>query len=459
MKYSKKKREAEVSKQKGKRQGANRAYAANETSDKAGKASEGEETGGAEQGLSFNVSIVCYFSQCAQPHATPMRDHNAGRPRTAPSSPRWRGPSVNKVVFPRGGPSYLFDKALPPLPGAAGHSPLTNAPPFHMSKSAAPTASAAAKKALGLGLTLDLPSTSLFDANTVLYDTPTSPASNSASSMVRKAKSSQMLEIEPTIERTSSADASRGHRRHRGLSFGSSTLLGFAGDLKTKGKEKDVDHGKASPSLSRKGSFWSRKRYLNHSPEANMPSTPSSVAPTSAAHASPSTKQTPSHVRGLSRSLSERSFLPRPSPVVLEKGSSTTHLSPRHRPSSAKLPRSSNWGGFLHPSSKPRNSKELNDTQQLPGSDKTQTTSRRRAQTNPPLLHRLSLNIFSFATSPPSPHLQSVSTVDLPPTPSVEKLKPSVSVSPRDDESPTAYVRRLISSVSKEEIAGILASR
>lgn len=387
-----------------------------------------------------------------------MRDYNAvARPRTAPSSPRWRNPSANKVVFPRAGPSYLFDKALPPLPGAAGHSPRTNAPPIHMSKTAAPTASAAAKQALGLGLTLDLPSTSLFDANTALYDIPTSPTSNTASSMVRKAKSSQMLEAEPAVERTSSADASRGHRRHRGLSFGSSTLLGFAGDLKTKGKEKDVDNGKASPSLSRKGSFWSRKRYLNHSPEANMPSTPSSVEPTSAVPTSPSSQQAPSHARGLSRSLSERSFLPRPSAVVLEKGPSTTHLSPRHRPSSAKLPQSSNWGGFLHPSSKARNSKELNDTQ--PGSDRAQTTSRRRAQTNPPLLHRLSLNIFSFATSPPSPNLQSVSTVDLPPTPFVEKLKFSVSTSPRDDESPAAYVRRLVSSVNKAEIAGILASR
>ena len=378
-----------------------------------------------------------------------MRDHNAVvRPRTAPSSPRWRNPSPNKVVFPRAG----TNKALPPLPGAAGHSPFTNAT---MSMSAAPTASPAANQSLGLGLTLDLPSTSLLDANTVLYDTPTSPNSNTA--MVRKAKSSQMLETEPTVERTSSADVSRGHRRHRGLSFGSSTLLGFAGDLKTKGKEKDVDHGKASPSLSRKGSFWSRRRYLNHSPEVNIPSTPSSVAPTSPVHTSPSTKLSPPHVRGLSRSLSERSFLSRPSPV-LEKGPSTTHLSPRHRPSSAKQP-SSNWGGFLHPSSKARNSKELNDAQQLPDSPRAQTTLRRRAQTNPPLLHRLSLNIFSFATSPPSPIPQSVSTVNLPSTSSVEKLKPSVSKSPRDDESPAAYVRRLNSSVSKAEIAGILASR
>ncbi len=390
-----------------------------------------------------------------------MRNQNApgARPRTAPSSQRWRKrPSsptnVNKVVFPRTAPGHLLDKALPPLPDTAG-LPLLHSP-SPILKSATPPAPAAANPALGLALTLDLPSTSLFDENTVLYDTSTSPTGNTASPVVRKAKSSQMLETDMGVQQSSSASASR-DRRPRGLSFSSSTLLGFVGDNKTKGKEKDVDPGKSSPNLTRRGSFWSRKRNVTHSP---VPSTPSSIAPTGAVHTSPSRpqgKQTPLHVRGLSRSLSERSFVT--SPTALENGTSTTNFSHRNRPSSAKLSQSPNWGGFLHPPSKTRNSKELNDAQQPSHSDKAQTTSRRRAQTNPPLLHRLSLNIFSFATSPPSPNPQCVPILDLPTSPSIEKLRTSISKSARDGESPTAYVRRVVSSVSKAEVAGILASR
>ena len=396
-----------------------------------------------------------------------MRNQNVpgARPRTAPSSQRWRKrPSsptnVNKVVFPRTAPGHLLDKALPPLPDTA-RLPLSHSP-SPILKSATPPAPAAANPPLGLALTLNLPSTSLFDENTVWYDAPTSPIGNTASPVVRKAKSSQMLETDMGAQQSSSTTASSRDRRPRGLSFSSSTLLGFGGDNKTKGKEKDVNPGKLSPNLTRRGSFWSRKRNISHSPEANVPSTPSSIAPTSAVHTSPSRpqgKQTPLHVRGLSRSLSERSFVTRSSPTVLENGTSTTNFSHRNRPSSAKLSQSPSWGGFLHPPSKTRNSKELNDAQQPSHSDKARTTSRRRAQTNPPLLHRLSLNIFSFATSPPSPNPQSIPILDLPNTPSIEKLKTSISKSVRDGESPAAYVRRLVSSVSKAEVAGILASR
>ena len=70
VKYSEKKREAEVSKHKGKWQGANRAYAASEISGKAGKAGEGEETGGAEQGLGFKLIYTLFVGSANVPNHT-----------------------------------------------------------------------------------------------------------------------------------------------------------------------------------------------------------------------------------------------------------------------------------------------------------------------------------------------------------------------------------------------------
>ncbi|KAK2461793.1 hypothetical protein APHAL10511_006256 [Amanita phalloides] len=385
-----------------------------------------------------------------------MRDYVASA--LAPSSPRWKKrPSTSpsspscKVEFPRTAPSYLFEKALPPLPGAAGPaSPSinTNASTGIINsthRTTVPQIPVARQPMLGLGLALDMPSTSIFDANTISTGSP------------------QRLDV--TSEYASSTGTNGGHQRVRGLSFGSSSPLSFAGDLKTKGKEKDVDIGKASPKLTRKGSFWSRKRYFNHSPEARTPSTPSVVAPSfspiKAEQVSPigsSEKQTPSHVRGLSRSLSSRSFPYRSSPPVMDSGTSCTPTASRIRPSSAKTSRTSNWSGFLHPTAKEKNSAELHGSRLLMPSDKPHRASRPRAQTNPPLLHRLSLNIFSFATSPPSPNPQYLSAIEVATIPSSGKSRTGVSTSARDGETSAAYVQRLVSSVRKADVAGILAS-
>ena len=396
------------------------------------------------------------------------------RPRSAPSSPLWKKrPSTspfsmpfghgNKVAFPRT-PSYLYDKALPPLPDAArSASPRSRQLPTTPSslesptliansapKATAPSAPASARTTLHL--TPAIPTTFLLEANTVAHDTR---SHGFASPMLRKAKSSQKLETDTTSEHTSKTDTLKTGGRVRNFSFGSSNLLSFAGDLMTKGKEKDVDASKASSKpLLRKGSFWSRKRHIEHSPEAQVPS----VVPHDTSIMS-SEKQTHIHVRGLSRSLSERSFLSRSSPPVMENTTSfdfDSSPSPRDCPSSVKVPQSPYWSGFLHPAPRVRNSKDLSD---LRRSDKPHTTLRPRAQTNPPLLHRLSLNIFSFAASPPSPNLQDLSAVDLTVAPSVGKTRTNIPKFAGDGEIPAAYVQRLISSVNKAEVAGILASR
>ena len=91
-------------------------------------------------------------------------------------------------------------------------------------------------------------------------------------------------------------------------------------------------------------------------------------------------------------------------------------------------------------------------------------TARPRSQTNPAtLLHRLSANIFSFSSStlsPPTSGTNRVHTNDSPresPRTSTSKLPPP---KPRpDEESPVAYVDRLLGTIGKADVASVLASR
>ncbi|KAF8633997.1 hypothetical protein AX15_001171 [Amanita polypyramis BW_CC] len=414
------------------------------------------------------------------------------RPRSAPSSPLWRKrpstaplpmPSAsheNKITFPQTGPSYLYDKALPPLPDAAGSASLCSrrlpATPTSMGSNASPTLiagsahnttnpSTSALVQTTLGLTPAIPTTPLLEANTITHDTH---SHGFTSPILRKAKSSQKLKTDMTdviSEHTSNMDTFKAggrHHRIRGFSFSSSNLFSFAGDLMTKGKEKEVDASKTCPRpLTRKGSFWSRRRHVEHSSGAQVPSSASvtPIATSSTEQVSPSTSsknQARLHVRGLSRSLSERSFLSRSSPSIRENRIFNLSFSPYDRSSSIKVPQSPHWSGFLH--SRARNSRDLIDFPRVSRSDEPHPTLRPRAQTNPPLLHRLSLNIFSFATSPSSPNPQNLSAVDLTVSPSATKTETRFSRSAGDGETPAAYVRRLISSINKAEVAGILAS-
>lgn len=89
--------------------------------------------------------------------------------------------------------------------------------------------------------------------------------------------------------------------------------------------------------------------------------------------------------------------------------------------------------------------------------------SRPRSSTNPPLLHRLSVNL--FASSPSSAaksgSLFSSGVTSSPssrsPRPSLSDIPPDV-LKPRAGESPEAFVCRLVSLVSKADISVVLAS-
>ncbi|KAI9512795.1 hypothetical protein F5148DRAFT_645202 [Russula earlei] len=90
--------------------------------------------------------------------------------------------------------------------------------------------------------------------------------------------------------------------------------------------------------------------------------------------------------------------------------------------------------------------------------------SRPRSQTNPPLFHRLSANILLFGSSSLSPPVPTTRTnraiTSYPPRasprPSTSKLPPPKPL--LNEESPIAYVYRLLDSINKADVASALAS-
>ncbi|PFH54626.1 hypothetical protein AMATHDRAFT_177 [Amanita thiersii Skay4041] len=431
--------------------------------------------------------------QPAPPHSThspsPLQPLWKRRPSTSPS-----------LAFPRAHSTLHLNKALPPLPIALQSNdrlPSSSSTPLpseqshnlsslnHEPNPRSASASVLAHAGLELGLTpfLPHPSSVPLSSQSDVFDAPSSPHHSTRTvPFVRKAKSSQKLKSSEPIERTSIAgilNFGRDYRRVRGLSFGSSGLLGSAADPISKGKEKDSNLIKTPPkSLSRKASFWSRKKHPTPTSESSAHSSLASpglgrsppVSPGTTSSRSnlkspsiPLSEEKHGHFRGLSRSLSERAFLSLSSPPIMEAGFSYTS-SPRtsqSRPSTAGssssvAPQSSNWSR-LYPHFLSANSTEFSDTHRPSRSEGRRV--RPRAQTNPPLLHRLSFNIFSFATSPPSPNShEAPGPVDLTSSPSLSKFVNKSDKLPKPHETPVAYVKRLLSSVNKAEVAGILAS-
>ncbi|KAK0198688.1 hypothetical protein F5146DRAFT_1131651 [Armillaria mellea] len=360
---------------------------------------------------------------------------------------------------------------------------------------------ALAQASLGVGLphviSRSSSSSPFSEVNTVAFTTSSIPASRPA---LRQSKSSHKLRAA-----SDTRDGSYGERRRtRGLSLNASTFLSFSiSDSKGKGKAKEVEEEVPPKTLSRRASFWTRKKTLIPDPPAPPKAPPHSNnlytplpsvqpgspffmnldTPRSAAsnHQSAST----SHTRGLSRSHSERfakgrSALPEQSP-------STSSLvppkarRPTRRPATADPLNSSHVVGSLFTESARFTSSPLSDTPPPPPLPQRHDLEppefynqnrRPRAQTNPPLLHRLSLSLlFSGPSQPSSPftlvsnRLASASSSSSSPVisnnnsprPSLHKTvdipRPRV-----DDESPEVYLDRLCAVVSKAEVAGVLAS-
>ncbi|KAG6845991.1 hypothetical protein H0H87_011039 [Tephrocybe sp. NHM501043] len=368
-----------------------------------------------------------------------------------------------------------------------------------------------AHAALGVGLPHTLSratpssSSSPSEINTITFSQSAFSSHPSAPQpRLRKSKSSQKLKNVP-LEKDFVGDDE--HRRSRGISFSGSALLNIRKNDEQGRYEEQKEHMDrpstsssfhVSPKgLARRTSFWSRKKM--HPPDSPgppliLPSTPQAsrlltlppvspfdmnitVTPSSPS-SNPNQKKT--HTRGLSRSRSARSPL-RSTPLELEP----TSFKPKDIPD---VPQSSSVKSLTAVLLTPRPI----DTVQDINEDEANTPKRRqRAQTNPPLLNRLSLGWLS-PSSASIPPLQRLSN-DTPVYPrphtrpsafaspswgrqnqsqlspdsssssrssglSLERRTPGVVPLPTGDENPLSYLRRLQTAVSKAEIAGILAS-
>ncbi len=373
--------------------------------------------------------------------------------------------------------------------------------------SANPTATLA-RAALGLGLPPVIlnnpsPASSSLDLNTVAFVTPPSPATSPESRPrappMRRAKSFQKV-TENRHSEPSFAEVME-RRRNRGLSLGP---LHFGSDGSSKGKEKQKDsdpEGRPSmaKTLTRKASFWSRKRTdsTTNTPTSivlplpqERPAHPSlpSLQPVSPFYIDtkiPSSSLTPDysshpHPPELRRRHSERvpSSKDEP-PPVLDLLDSSQQQPSQGRRRSRRPPTADDLEGlravssyipesvpFVTPS--PSRHHIPNGTAPKSATHPSNSANMRpRAQTNPPLLHRLSVNLFGSPSSANSSvNVTGEGFTESPPTsvsnsarPSFSRLSVEIPKPRQEGESPELYLERLLEAVSKAEVATVLASR
>ncbi|KAF8649855.1 hypothetical protein AX16_005618 [Volvariella volvacea WC 439] len=411
--------------------------------------------------------------------STPSRPHSSYEQNALSFAPSEDGTLTSRT--PPRMRSFATEKDLPPTPydseiGGFGSSRLKSARSDSKRPSTSPSnkprpslqglssypgtpsqsAAALAQTALGLGLTPVVPSasSSSSEVNTVAFGTvPNEHASPSPTPLVRKTKSS--LKLLSSAILSSDANVSEDDRRRRGISFGPASLLSFGHADKGKAKETATEHSTRSPNkgLTRRSSFWSRKKSTTTAPDNRQqhpntlsPSLPR-VQPISPFHvdlefahpASVNQSSRPgTHTRGLSRSLSERTTAGR-----LRPSKSVSSHRERPTPDSPTMV-------YLSPPISPFNSTQ------------SASAARPRAQTNPPLLRRLSMNVLSHNILLPSTSKSRGATpITITPSsstrPSMERLV-SLPKPLEQGDSPTLYLNRLMSAVSKAEIAGVLAS-
>jgi hypothetical protein len=305
-------------------------------------------------------------------------------------------------------------------------------------------------------------------------------------------------------------------RRTRGLSLGPwQFAAGGAADVKGKGKAREdgaagLDRPSSSPTVTRKSSFFGRKRKESNKLAPAPPVPPSPVlAKATAAPMLPAIPVSPFDVgsgspgsprprMGLRRHNSERrhsqqsmsmlSFMqtsspPLPSPSA--SGLPTPPPGPARGPPSpqaerklrrpqtadaAAAERARAHSMYIErpptepteltappvpfvPSSSSSNSllAAPRPSSSFPSSDPP--GPRQRSQTNPP---RLSLSMFSMSSSPSNNTLVASPSA----SPRISYTKPSSeSLKPRAEESPELYIERLAEIVSKAEMASVLATR
>lgn len=370
-----------------------------------------------------------------------------------------------------------------------------------------------AQAALGISLTHTMPNTisarssssDLNTSNSIPPPTPpVVPPATSFNSRMRRAKSFQKDRGTGPESSTSIASVLE-RRRNRGLSLGP---FHFSPDSKGKQREEPDEVIPSTPKLlSRKNSFWSRKRMDSHLSPPALPHTSENlprptlpllqpVSPfcmdTQMRPSFPKSAVEPSQLPAeLQRRHSER-FGPHldrlASQPTDEVSASSSKPRARHRrptrPQTADSASSPRFSSFFtdmpsvvstsppqSPSSPPSVDRYL-EPLPPPVASSVTPIQRSRSGTTPPLLHRLSVNLFgSPSTSSPSGspgNILDLSTAS--PSSSFSSSRPSLSKGPEvskpeiprplsDVETPEVYLQRLTEAVSKSEIATVLASK
>ncbi|KAH9486771.1 Arf guanine nucleotide exchange factor sec74 [Psilocybe cubensis] len=379
-------------------------------------------------------------------------------------------------------PSFV-DKALPPTPPEPldtsfttnekrdGQTTNTTSPIYHPDdvpsqprkvSTGTQSAAALAHAALGLGLPhVGLPHSSVSFPRPSSSHSPlgsrTSPSLSSPG--VRRSKSSHRI-LSKRVSETQENDHAQirvDSRRQRGLSFNSSSFLNVANsDIKGKGKDTAIpttapETAKKPPKpLTRKSSFWNRRKGIDAGESTNPVSDDSfvSLPPLPPVHhVSPfdvhDFQNSPNSTIGSNREQihSTRPFHPNlSSPEILDGSKSTLPW-----PTSEQA---TTFNGV---------------TESLQSNGTPSSYSRARRQTSTPFLHRLSLGVFSPGESSPSAssalHVYPQSaTASITPTIFPCKQETPIPRPHSEEESPEGYLTRLKNAVSKSEVAGILAS-
>ena len=324
----------------------------------------------------------------------------------------------------------LFDKALPPTPpneiegsqNVITHSTqdlITSSPVaqrakdvVHFATSQTHPRATFTPAALGKGLPRSSPAPRL-ETNTIPFVSSPLPIPTPT---IRKSRSFQWL------KRSVSENGDHLSQRQRGSSFGTNSFssIGVKNECLKLTEISFVDPKAVPQTISRRASFWSKKRILPSDEPSNQPAHNEDVVTLPVLppvhHVSP---------------FNISHFAESPSSFPIQ--TSATHTVPFSDP-------------FCD--AKPRETVALNP--------------RPRAQTNPPFLRRFSMGVFS-AMELPLLDLQARNSADFPTvTQTVAQQAVHKSAIPKPlgkEESPDVYLIRLLSAVSKAEVAGILASR
>ncbi|KAJ7630641.1 hypothetical protein FB45DRAFT_916156 [Roridomyces roridus] len=362
------------------------------------------------------------------------------------------------------------EKDLPPTPSNEEDLPLPSTSSRKSLSASQSSAALLAHASLGIGLPHAMrnpsASSSTSDVNTIAFVTNSDPP-------VRRTKSSQKLRATSAYDPPGSIQVSfseGGKRRSRGISLGTTAAFLTLADPDPKGKGKETAPPMPKTSLVRRASFWSRKKAEQPEPitprdDIPLPTLPSVLPMTPFTmddfHASSPSSHS-QHARRLSRSHSARdggitNSALSPSDTTRPRRASKR---PATADSSARSPSFPDSPPPLPPPPVPRST--------LPVSESDAPSRRPRAQTNPPLLYRLSMNLFSSSSASSSnqsstmihesPRNSPTRSASNSPRTSLNKTPVVIPKPEVDHESPELYLRRLLLAVSKAEVAGILAS-